>query len=238
MRLHRCVLQVAVGVAAFVAYSHASGQAAQKALPDTLEQRVVACGICHGKSGEGTGARDYYPRLAGKPARYLYTQLVNFRDGRRKYPQMVYLLRYMPDEYLREIADYYARLAPPYPRPSSAPASRREIDRGEALAMKGDPDKKIPACTACHGQALNGMQPAIPGLLGLHADYIAAQLGGWKTTTRVATAPDCMFDIVSRMSGDDIAAVAKWLASRPGMVTPPARESAHPLPLTCGSQSN
>jgi len=237
MRFYRSGPQALVGIAALAVMAHASGQVAPKPLADTLEQRVVACAICHGKSGEGTGARDYYPRLAGKPARYLYTQLVNFREGRRKYPQMVYLLRYMPDDYLREIADYYAKLSPPYPPPSRAP-SKREADRGETLAMKGDPDKKIPACAACHGQALNGLQPAIPGLLGLHTDYVAAQLGGWKTKTRVATAPDCMAEIVSRMSGDDIAAVAKWLASRPGMAMPPAREAAHPLPLTCGSQAN
>jgi cytochrome c553 len=238
MRLHRCVLQLIIVVAALAAFSHASGQAAQKALADTLEQRLAACPICHGKRGEGSGARDYYPRLAGKPAGYLYTQLVNFREGRRKYPQMVYLLRYMPDAYLREMADYYAALSPPYPPPSTAPASPREMQRGEALAMRGDPDRKIPACSACHGEALNGMQPAIPGLLGLHSDYVAAQLGGWKTKTRVATAPDCMEEIVSRMSGDDISAVAKWLASRPGMVAPPAREAAHALPLKCGSQAN
>jgi cytochrome c553 len=30
-------------------------------------------------------------RIAGKPAGYLYNQLLNFRDGRRNYPLMTYI---------------------------------------------------------------------------------------------------------------------------------------------------
>ena len=31
-----------------------------------------------------------------------------------------------------------------------------------------------------------------PGLLGLRADYISAQLGAWRYGTRTAAEPDCM----------------------------------------------
>ncbi len=84
---------------------------------DTLEQRLIACSACHGSQGEGIRQNEYYPRIAGKPAEYLYRQLVSFRDGRRTYPQMVYLVRYLSDEYLREIATYYSKLQPPFPAP-------------------------------------------------------------------------------------------------------------------------
>ena len=50
--------------------------------PDTMAARVLACASCHGAEGEGT-SDIYFPRLAGKPAGYLYNQLVAFRDGRR-----------------------------------------------------------------------------------------------------------------------------------------------------------
>ncbi len=43
------------------------------------------------------------------------------------------------------------------------------------------------------------MEPAIPGLLGLRASYISAQLGGWRYGTRTAAAPDCM-QIVAGLS--------------------------------------
>ena len=64
--------------------------------PDTMEARLLACAACHGRQGEGT-KNDYFPRLAGKPAGYLMNQLVAFRDGRRRYPPMNYLLEYLPD---------------------------------------------------------------------------------------------------------------------------------------------
>ena len=94
----------------------------------------------------------------------------------------------------------------------------RERERGEALATRGDPAKNIPACAACHGKAFGGMQPAIPGLVGLNFDYIAAQLCAWKTGARRANAPDCMHEVATRLVATDISAVAKWLAARQGTV--------------------
>ena len=52
--------------------------AAQPVAPDTMAARVQGCTACHGVHGEGTD-NDYFPRLAGKPADYLYNQLQNFR---------------------------------------------------------------------------------------------------------------------------------------------------------------
>jgi cytochrome c553 len=77
-----------------------------------MEARLLACAVCHGRQGEGT-KNDYFPRLAGKPAGYLMNQLVAFRDGRRRYPPMNYLLEYIPDPYLQKMAVYFAALRPP-----------------------------------------------------------------------------------------------------------------------------
>ena len=54
----------------------------------------------------------YFPRLAGKPAGYLYNQLEAFKVGRRHYPPMNYLLEYLPDQYLMEIAQHFAAQHP------------------------------------------------------------------------------------------------------------------------------
>jgi cytochrome c553 len=40
--------------------------------PDTMEARLLACGACHGRQGEGT-KNDYFPRLAGKPAGFEFS---------------------------------------------------------------------------------------------------------------------------------------------------------------------
>jgi cytochrome c553 len=204
---------------------------------DTLAQRLVACSFCHGKQGEGHRENEYYPRIAGKPAEYLYRQLVNFRDGRRSYPQMVYMSRHLSDEYLREIATYYAALTPPYPTPIQPSATRDVLARGEQIVRSGDQAKGIPACAACHGKALTGTLPGIPGLVGLYPDYINGQLGAWRSGLRKAAEPDCMARIAQRLTGADSAAVSAYLASLPGAPTSrPAAASGEKLPMSCGSQ--
>jgi cytochrome c553 len=206
-------------------------------LPDTLEQRVLACAACHGKQGEGIRQNEYYPRIAGKPSNYLFQQLVNFRDGKRGFPQMVYFVRYLSDDYLQEMATYYSSLQPGFPTPIQPSATGAQFGRGEQLVRQGDPAKGIPACAACHGKALTGMLPAIPGLVGLYPDYINSQFGAWQRGVRHATEPDCMAQIANKLSGADVAAVSAWLAAQPG--TPgslPAPESRQKLPLACGSQ--
>lgn len=203
--------------------------------PDTMEARVAACIGCHGEKGRGV-ANVYFPRLAGKPAGYLYNQLVAFRDGRRKYAPMNFLLAYLPDPYLQKMAQYFALQNPPplvQPAVQHPPQMLRD---GMRIASQGIPSKKVPPCMACHGQELNGREPGIPGLLGLLPDYIIAQLGAWRYGSRTALEPDCMQFIASSLSPAEMSAVAAWLASRPVTGVRPAQPSGELLPLACGSQ--
>src|SRR5262249_9204612 len=85
---------------------------------DTMEERVRPCTVCHGSETQAT-KDGFRPRIAGRRAGYLYNQLASFRDGRRSYPPMVYLVQYMTDDYLREMAGYFAGLELPYPPPES-----------------------------------------------------------------------------------------------------------------------
>jgi cytochrome c553 len=202
---------------------------------DSLAQRVIACTTCHGPQGRAA-ADGYHPRIAGKPAGYLYQQLLNFRDGRRRYGPMVYLVDPLSDAYLREIAEHFAAQQLPYPAPLPATVPAAVLQHGERLATQGDASRQLPACTACHGEALTGVQPATPGLIGLPPDYLKGQLGAWITGQRRALAPDCMADIARALRPDDVAALAAWLASRP---VPPGAKAATslpaPLPVRCGS---
>ncbi|MBC7945130.1 MAG: c-type cytochrome [Burkholderiales bacterium] len=203
-------------------------------IPDTLEQRLLACAVCHGKQGEGIAKSEYYPRLAGKPAGYLYNQLRNFRELRREVPIMTYMVAYMSDGYLHEIAEHYSQLQPPYPAPATG-FSDQELARGEALVRKGDAGKNIPACSACHGKSLTGMEPTIPGLIGLNREYIVAQLGAWKTGQRHAARPDCMAQIANRLSPQDVSAVSAYLTTQRATANPmPALARSAKLPLDCG----
>jgi len=204
--------------------------------PDTIEARVLACAPCHGQQGQGT-SDDYFPRLAGKPAGYLMHQLVAFRDGRRRYPPMNYLLEYLPDAYLHEMAEYFAAIRPAPPPRTAADASAAVLGRGRTLATEGDPAHGVPACENCHGRSLTGMEPGIPGLVGLRSKYISAQLGAFRYGTRTATAPDCMQVVAAGLTEADVTAIAAWLAAQPVPPDPsPAAKGSLPLPLPCGSE--
>ena len=201
--------------------------------PDTLEQRVAACLACHSVKERGDA---YFPRIAGKPAGYLYNQLTNFRDGRRQYPLMTWMVQHLSDEYLHEIADYFSAQHLPAPVLDRASLPAAELERGRQLVTRGDTALKVPACIACHGERLTGALPAIPGLTGLPRDYINAQFGAWRNGSRHALAPDCMGSIASRLSLADVSAISAWLASEPLPADPsPAPSLKRPLPLACGS---
>jgi cytochrome c553 len=200
-----------------------------------MEQRVKPCTSCHGNEGRAT-REGYFPRIAGKPAGYLFNQLANFREGRRHFPMMTYIAQYQTDDYLREIAAYFGAQQAPFPPPEPTKATAAVLERGRQLVTDGDQRLQIPSCTSCHGVRLLGVAPAVPGLLGVSQDYLTAQLGAWRSGIRAATAPDCMAELVHRMRPEDLDAATAWLASQavPDGAQPDV-SFEHPPPLHCGS---
>ena len=222
--------------AAFAVVAPLIGQAAEaEAVQDTMAQRMKACAVCHGREGRATSS-GYFPRIAGKPAGYLYAQLQNFKAGRRRNEAMSHLLEHLSDDYLREIASYFSALDLPYPPAQGMTLTDDEQQKARALILHGDPGRKIPACSSCHGTKMAGREPAIPGLLTLPADYLGAQLGAWRTGQRRAAEPDCMADIARRLTPGEINAVARWLSAQtlPTGTQPEGRSEVSP-PLRCGS---
>lgn len=229
------ILAPAALTAALGVWPPAAAGAQAQPLPNSMAQRVISCTACHGKDGRAA-SDGFYPRIAGKPAGYLYNQLTNFRAGRRRYPLMTYMTDHLSDAYLHEMAEYFSALQLPYPLPQAATVGPEVLERGRQLVQSGAAAKKVPACVACHGKGLTGMLPSIPGLLGLPRDYLNAQFGAWKSGARHAAAPDCMRQIVARLSDDDMSAAAAWLAAQPlSAVTAPAPATMNALPLQCGS---
>lgn len=236
------LLAAFAGILALPASAQQGRQAPAARVPDTLARRLAPCIACHGSAetppaAVGTaGARQYFPRIAGKPAGYLYNQLTNFRDGRRQYPLMTWMVQQLSDDYLHEIAAHFARQHLPAPVLERAGLPPADLARGRQLVMHGDLALKVPACIACHGDRLAGSLPAIPGLLGLPRDYINAQFGAWRNGSRHALAPDCMGTIAARLSLADVSAISAWLASEPvPLDASPAPAVPRPLPLACGS---
>ena len=203
---------------------------------DPMQQRVAACASCHGAHGEGLPGDVKVPRLAGKPAGYLLQQLEYFQSGQRHHAPMEYVVRQLSPDYLRRIAAYFAAQQVPYraqPVPALPAAALR---RGEQLVRHGDPGRGVPSCESCHGSTLTGVEPMMPGLAGLSYAYIAAQLDAWRTHQRASEGPGCMVVVANRMTGNDVTAVAAWLASQPppaDLRPLPAGAQAEPLPGWC-----
>jgi cytochrome c553 len=232
---------LAVHLAALTTWVHAqsapAAAGATAAVQNTMAQRMQACVVCHGKEGRATNT-GYFPRIAGKPEGYLFNQLKNFRDGRRRNSTMHHLTQHMSDAYLRDIARYFAALELPYPPAAAHGLSARQQQIAEQLVFKGVQERQIPACTACHGIHMAGRLPAMPGLLTLPSDYLIGQLGAWRTGLRAAATPDCMADVAKRLTDDEVSAVSRWLSAQ-SLPTGTKAEAAssQPLPLHCGSGS-
>jgi cytochrome c553 len=230
-----CFLIALFSVAAHAADTPAPTQPAPTQPPNTLQQRIMACTACHGEQGQGKLNSKFFPRLAGKPAEYLARQMVDFQDGMRKYAPMQYIVGSLSPAYIHEIAEYFASQKVPYASSPAPQMSAAALARGEALTVQGDEGLKIPACESCHGKNLTGVQPSIPGIIGLPYDYVSAQLGSWRTGVRAGTAPDCMATIAKRLTPDDISAVSAWLATRqlPSDMSAQPAGSVKP-PIECG----
>jgi cytochrome c553 len=169
---------------------------------DTGRRKAEPCGACHGAAGNSTipGA----PTLAGQPPIYLHWQLVLFRDGRRKDPQMTPLAAPLSDSDMGELAAWYAAQKPmPPPRVSLTPA---QTQTGRALAEQYH-------CFACHGAALEGREYA-PRLSALHLDYLTSQLRRFKAGTR-GDLDGAMTTAAQPLTDEAIVDIARFIAGMP-----------------------
>ena len=78
---------------------------------------------------------------------------------------------------MRELARYYGGLQEPWSSPApTSQASTLAIERGKAIASRGIPRQRVPACVACHGPGATRRNPIYPELAGQYADYLVLQL--------------------------------------------------------------
>ena len=147
-----------------------TGAAAQ--VTDAQRQKAAPCAACHGAEGRAPLADT--PSLAAQPKQFITTQLVMFREGNRKSEVMNALAAPLSNADINDLGSFFAAQAAPVP--AGAPLSADAAAAGRALTEKL-------LCTQCHGAELKGQQH-IPRLAGQRADYLKAQLLGFKAQTR------------------------------------------------------
>lgn len=84
------------------------------------------------------------------------------------------------------------------------------IEKGATLVMAGG--GKTTRCTICHGADLMGMGP-VPGLAGRSPSYLVRQLYDMRQGKRTAEWTKLMIPVVTRLTTDDMIAIAAYLAS-------------------------
>jgi cytochrome c553 len=168
--------------------------------------REHACMWCHRRDGEGdpSGA---FPRLDGQPAWYLFKQLRDYASGERGNPVMSPIASAMTEREMLQAAAYYAAL-PAGPARGIAAADLRTLQRGAALASRGEPGEGIAACASCHGPEGEGVPPSFPRLAGQYAGYAARQLRAWREGERANDPLGVMAAIASGMTDAQIRAVS------------------------------
>jgi cytochrome c553 len=165
-----------------------------------------ACAQCHAFTG-GSDASGAFPRLAGQPAAYLSRQLQDFRSGARANAIMSPIARGLSPDDAADVSAYFASLDTPFP--PLAASDPNVVKKGKELAEAGDPAKRIPPCSACHGTGGTGEPPTIPYLAGQYAHYTAFQLQMWRQGFR-RNSPEAMGLIAGQLDDEAIKAIAAY----------------------------
>ncbi|MGH8194992.1 MAG: c-type cytochrome [Woeseiaceae bacterium] len=169
--------------------------------------KSVTCAACHG--ADGNSVNPAWPNLAGQSAKYLLQQLQAFKSGARSDPLMTAQAMMLSDADMQDLAVYFSSQQSA-PKTVADPAA---VDKGEALYRGGDDQRGVAACMACHGPTGRGNPAATyPTLRGQYATYVATQLRAYAAGKRKSDEPTAvMRDIASRMTEDDILAVASYV---------------------------
>ena len=168
------------------------------------QKLAVVCAACHGDNGISLNPE--WPNLAGQHYSYLVKQLRDYQQGKRKSAVMAPLVANLSAEDIKNIATFYSQLPL-----AQGKTQQQYLARGQQLYRGGDFNKHITACIACHGPDGKGNGPAgFPVLSGQHAAYNAQQLQAFKNGDRNNDLYGIMRDISSRMSDEDMQAVASY----------------------------
>ncbi|SDO00117.1 Cytochrome c553 [Janthinobacterium sp. OK676] len=168
---------------------------------------LPACVSCHGAAGNSTITVN--PKLAGQHESYIYKQLVDFTTPERNQPVMTTYAKMLSDADKKNIAAY---LGAQVSKPGAA-KNKNTIDLGKKIYRGGIASKQVAACASCHGATGNGIPVQYPRIAGQHQDYTVAQLTMFRSTKADARKNSAqMHTIAARMSDDEIAAVADYIA--------------------------
>jgi cytochrome c553 len=161
--------------------------------------KAEVCAACHGPDGNSPSGD--FPILAGQTFRYLYLQLRDFQEGRRKDPLMSPQVEGLTRDEVTELAQYFAAQKA---KPTGFKADPARVARGAKKAEEV-------LCTMCHLGGFVG-QNEIPRVAGQWYDYVVKQLRAFKARTRTNDAGN-MTAVAQTISDEDILDLANYVSN-------------------------
>jgi cytochrome c553 len=178
-----------------------SASAVQAADAEAGRRKAETCFACHGADGNPPNAAS--PPLAGQTPLYIYYQLLQFREERRRNEQMSPFAAKLTDADMKDIAAWFSAQKPAARARAADPA---RVEAGRLATARHH-------CGSCHLPAFTG-QNHIPRIAGLDFDYLVRQMRGFKTGAR----PDIdgtMASAAQPVSDAEIVDIAAYLAGLP-----------------------
>lgn len=193
MRTGKRLVGTALCVAAFsVSGVHAQDDAA-------IREKAAVCTACHGPNGNSISPD--YPILAGQSWRYIYIELKDFKEGRRRDAQMSPITADLSRDDMIALGNYFAAQ-------KQAPINI-QVDDAKVKAGKAKSDEVL--CTMCHLGGFVG-QNEIPRVAGQWPKYIQKQLLDFKTKQRTNDAGN-MTSVAGTLSDADIENLSQYIGN-------------------------
>lgn len=167
--------------------------------------KAAVCAACHGANG--TSINPEWPNLAGQHESYVADQLGQFKTGTRTNALMSPMAAALTDADMQDLGAYFAKQTP-----AGLEADPSNWKTGEKLYRGGDGERGLPACIACHGPQGKGNAPAkYPALRAQHGVYAYNQLKAFADGTRKTPGNDIMQVVASKLTDEEMRALASYL---------------------------
>ena len=210
MKLFALLLAAALTTpAAFVLAQDAAPKpaAAKAAKPDLAKGEASfagACAACHGS--DGNSGTPVNPILAQQHPQYLVKQLQEFKSGKRANAVMSGMAATLSDEDMKNVAYWlHSKTAKP-----GFAKDKELVALGERIYRGGIADRQVAACAGCHSPNGAGIPAQYPRLGGQHADYLSAQLSGFRDGLRKNNLQ--MSQVAAKLNDREIKAVSDYIA--------------------------
>ena len=161
--------------------------------------KAQTCVACHGPNGNSKDPQ--YPVLAGQNSRYIYLQLRDFKEGRRKDPQMTPMAEPLSRDDMLALADYFSK--------QKQASTGFKADPAKVAAGRKKSDEVL--CPMCHLGEFVG-QNEIPRVAGQHYAYVKKQLEDFKAKRRTNDAGN-MTSVANTLTDADIENLAQYIAN-------------------------